>query len=827
MDKLVKSLLQDANINIENLLESYSLKEQEKVISKALKECRTKIKEAFILRKTFLNQSNYVEATTVKYEVKRLKQIEEKMVQYKRSLYENMIATYTKTHIRSAKGSFEDSCYRMIVSCFPNLDEDLKRLHEQYLREENSFSKKELLLKMKNFYIEVWNKVEIERKLFISKFVERIKQEKGIVLSIRDKKQIEKYLECEEYSEEHIQYQNYKMHVRKQKICLENINKLIELYDKSLLKQEKRSNLVLEEYEVDYSQYFEKQETVELVEKYLNDLQNQEFSLISSLGDYILEFQNFLDSLMVDENILFNSIYLRQIKLRIRREKENKNIVEISVLEELKNIVKKKLRKLTFKEEKTKDYYYHILLPFLNSNYNYAYIKRFLQENENFINARDSEHIILEIIDRYILNMKLKCVNQGLGYIDPEYYYQLYFLFFQKYNPLNEEEKEKIKERLEEFYHYILDRNYKEKDFIIKQIGTLSQMSFGKKEALTDELVVQKELDALSYKLKDSLKSNRVDLTYSYLSEVREMIEKENFEQGITDKEKAARLNIPLYDVQNSSYIADIFMLENGKYSYSLQYDDEGNTLLKIHMLDTRSFIETPLENKMKEEALKGRRYSVLNFEQGLFYPTITYQLKIYSNNEIGDFKYYPSRIQVNHVYSKSDIASFREVDNLRRFISTLKKISLTSECVFDSENIELFLESVLSEKIMELSIPFVYVNNREILEDMVLKSHYEICHLLMHISKEESNQINKILKSDLGNYYSTEKMDNSYIIVDSMHYLGIFLQRILMHIYRGREFIPSELEEIKEEVYHCVEYLNQNIGYIPFSNKRNYQYRK
>ena len=831
MDKTIEQLLQDENI--EKILSKFDTEKQIRLISDVLKKCRNLIKSNTVLKKMYFHRGENEQVELEKREIKRLKHLEKKLNEYKKNLYENYIIDLSKENKIESKNHFEDSCYRMIVSALPKVDDNLQRIHEEYLKTVDPFMKRDLLLKMEALYIESQNKLEEESQKFTQSFLLTLKKDKDIVLSIRSKKKMKEFLLLEEYKEEKEQYDTYKLLRKKYSICLSYIHKLIDIYDRIILKSQETKEDPLDCYEIDYESYFDSKQVSEQVKYYIESLEKEDFLYLlnnNELKEYISTLTTFINSLNFRDVKIFCSMYLRGVKSRIRISKKNENLKEQSILEELKKIMKDTLKNLTISDKKDKNYYYDILIPFLKSNSNYYYIKQFLCENPNFIDARDEKHITLEIVDQYILNMKLKCVNQGISYIDPEYYYQLFFLFFKDYNPLNDEEEEELTQMLDSFKKYVLLHHYKEQEVILNQIENLKHMSMVKKENIISEELVKNKLQYLkNYRLKDVLSTSRVDLTEPYLIAIKHKINQCNFDESVSDKDKAEFLKVPLYDIKNSSYIAPIFTFENGKYAYSIQYDDEGNTLLKIHMLDTRILMEHIIEEKMKQEALNGKRFPILDFESNIYdvYPTITYQLKLYANNEIGEFKYYASKIQINQKYSNKDLEEFRNEENLRHFISTLKKMNLSYGCEFEISDFETFIDNVLSNEIMKLSIPFIYVNERKTLDDIILKNHYEICHLLMHISKHESDQINKIITSNPEDYYSSERKESSHIIVDSSHYLGFLLQKCLMLFSKQKEILPSQIEEMQSDINSIVDYLNQNIGYIPHNLENNYEYRK
>ena len=266
-----------------------------------------------------------------------------------------------------------------------------------------------------------------------------------------------------------------------------------------------------------------------------------------------------------------------------------KNILQSykTFLAQLKNKTKKSIRNTNEKEvtEKNQEnkYYYLILNELLNDDKNYFFIKRIVETNPHFINARkEGDHILFELLDSYIKNIKLELRNQKLVHENPKFFYELIKLFRQ--NPelvLTEAEENYFNARIKELTTYIEDKGYSNGEKIKKELTAMEEEKPMRKYILTKNYQ-----EIMSAYAKNS---KRLNLTREYLEKVASSVQKfiENFgEQSYPlNWYVAKQLNISVSDIINSEIPMDTIALEKTKYAFSFGFNKKYETYLRIHVV--------------------------------------------------------------------------------------------------------------------------------------------------------------------------------------------------------------------------------------------------
>lgn len=808
-----------------------SFNEQIAFFTALLKVCRLKRTEIIHQKKHFSKLKDYASLENCKQKLERLKQQEKIFLNFKQGLCEQLLRPEKKSNSMELFKRTETSFYRMITSCMYPMGEELEKIHESYQIELDAYSKKELFEKMKDSYLQECEKLSQEEKEWIALCSKKICEVEKRDFSLLEKEKIKLYFDHPSLQEEMVQYQNIKKSKKQLKIILEHIQKLLELQNHQIQKIEKKWQKEEDTPDIpSYDVCFQEKETLKKVLFYFESLKEEKFmNLIeepASFDKYLTSLKSFIYSLPDSEKKSFCSIYLDLLKPKMKNFSKDKKSRERMIFIELRSSIRGIMKSIIIPHKKQRDYYYEILLPFLESNYNYTYIKAFLREIPSFQDARGEEgHILLEITDKYILNSKLKYVDQGFEYIDPVYFYQVFQLFFEAENPLSEREIIQIEEMLNEFYDYIVSKKYKEMDSILKQIETLQKcLVTQKKEVQFVFPDLKKEIhEMMTFKREDALSGNRVNLTSNYLEKIRNFILQNPVSEELSESEKIEVLGLTTVDYKNSLFPTPIFTLGKNT-AYSMRYDDQGNTLFQIHTLDLASLIEEDcsLERNLKLMLGHDKELELPNFKKDELYPTITFQLKLTGKNEVQSFKYFKSMIQIDEIYSEKDFESYKENETLKRFLSCCRKLSIwqgEEEFFYSKKSVEKIIQKALSEEIIHFlttsELPFIYINEVLDTEQIQLQNHYSVCELLSKLTKAESSQINRILKQPLGVIYSDVPTTSSKVMINH-DYLTLLLERWLTRLQIGESFPKEELEKLRFEMKDEVQTLNQSKGYVP-----------
>lgn len=760
--------------DIDKLLSDYSFNDKDKLLKMAIKDDLKKQKSFEVYKKSL--EEYKMDLDEVNNFLNGLESNIALLTLYKEKMYSSLEHNAGLSCFRKR----EDSCIRLIKSSYEG-SIDLDSYYDI-----SSSSKIDFLNKVESDYNKSLNHLEDQIHAFFVSFINFIKVKEDISLSIHNKRRLKEYLKkYPNYLEQYDSIITTRKKLIKGKNTLLDLKKIIA--NSLKVKENKPLSFELNESDKnfieDVSSYF----------KWIDSFSLNSFKFRDELIEYTSSLTKKINSLEKDEQKAFISVYLRLLKSRMRLSKDvNKS--KYVILKSLKVVVNTYLKDDL---EKQDDYYYDILKEFLDSNFNYIYIKNMLSSIDKFVDSREGEHILVLIVDDFIKNSKLKLVNQGFEYVDPEYLYQVFKLFFSNRNPLYEEEIEHISIMLDDFKNYLLSHKYKDIDKYLNYITSMMDIS---KNGIIKK---QEQIDSKDYSfmILDSTLKKRVNLKEEYLDDIRSKIS----DTTLSFKEGAYSIGVSIADYENALSSTEVFMLNGGKYAYSFYFDEHGDSFLRVHVFDIRflkdsSDISTILKNNsFKLEPLKT-------------IPTITYQFKLFSNGLLGDLKYFESLVEIKNVY---DINDFKNVNDLKLFISFIKRMNF--EDGINVSEIEKFVEGSISDKIVDIfsknNKAMIYTHNIEPLENQVIDNHYKICHKLMNLSKAESNIINKILRLPLGVGYSSDASSNSFVSVDSSTYLGFILQMAL--------FSDLDLDFVNEEV----ERLNSSLGYVPKYFVKNEKY--
>jgi hypothetical protein len=655
-----------------------------------------------------------------------------------------------------------------------------------------------LFLSLKEEYVELLDLICEEEKEFFKKLDEKVK-----LLNLKPLMKKKQYLCLDEFLEERTIYENIKVRKRKATIGFENVLNVLAM----------NLDIVKERKSIDhFSLTREDKMRLQIVEKEMEFFSLPQFSfqnanLSLDVANYMSHIQEMLQSYSFVEQKYFATLFRRLLKEKAKEFRKNGDKKEASIVKMVRDMLKSYLTNM----QEVNDVHYDILISFLDSNFNYAYVKALLEEIPEFRSIRKEEHILFEILDRYSKNVKLKLVNQGFEYVDPTYFFKVFELFFENENDLTDEEKNALHLKIDDIKEYIIDHKYKDVD---KALNELERMSF-----LTDEQYVASsyqnpkiDKNYCQIQMSDFANKKRADYTSGYMRKLRDVVGQVDALPE-NEKEAARMLSLNVVDYQNALYSSDVFMFENGKYAYSLSYSDVGETYFRVHTLDMR-FVEegSNLETILRENALHLKDCKFISMKKNQVYPTITYQFKLESDGTLNKLKYFESKIDVSKVYKTSDLLEYKSNRELKELISVLRKMDFSENLSISA--IEEFMQREISENVLQVisDRPFLFRQVVDNNEELLLQNHYAICELLMKLSKEESNHINEIIHRPLAYTYSSEAAVLSHIDMNSP-YLELLFQRGLFH--------PLDLEFVEQEVNA----FNDMFGYVPLHFLKNEKY--
>ncbi len=478
-----------------------------------------------------------------------------------------------------------------------------------------------------------------------------------------------------------------------------------------------------------------------------------------------------------------------------------------------------KNKKEKIKVLKDNHFYYLIIYELLNNDKYFLLLKKIVEKNPKFLNARfNGEHILLEILDKYIYNSKMELLNQNIVHINPNYYYLILKLYLDNEVELTIEEKKLFVNRLEEFKTFIINK-YKDNFKIVNQINELLST---KKEKINKNMNVNINLYQnylMQIILSTSKDKKRVNLTKEYLENISKRILKfkETFFE-LTQNEPSEdiikeNLNISYYDIRNSEYLGNTLTFDNQKYAFNLGYDKDYNIYFRIHVLDT-SFIEEDSiwHQEMSKTNGQKRLNKALKFRLDNYYPTITYQLKISPNGHIGSFKTYESVIKIDKKINNSKLMEYRKDEELKNFIGYIKFLASYYDIeieYIDTNVIEKIIDFILNlelkEYFMKNKIPTLYFTENELSEEDKYIIHNKLCYYLGKIPKNEAHELYRNLnEAFISRFYSIDANENSKIELNSKNIIGYNTIKILKAFLNG--YLSNELENTYITIFEEIE---------------------
>lgn len=464
----------------------------------------------------------------------------------------------------------------------------------------------------------------------------------------------------------------------------------------------------------------------------------------------------------------------KQEILRYKRYIERCKTFIISLENKKANITHKKTTFIP-KEEKENIYYYMILKELLKSDQNYYVIRECIENNPMFLNATyKGVSIVFEILNLYLESMRKKVKEDKNG--NPHYYASLLQLFFASNIdlPINERKRfmNLVQNMIQDFNSLPLE----------KENGEFEETKIF---SLPNEVIEGYRLDALA--------RNRSNLTSC--------------------------------DLENSCTFGNTFAFQNQGYAFSFGYDKNFNTYFRIHILDT-TFIpeDSPWYEELKKEKEIEERYlkKLSHFKKGVVYPTFTFQFKILQNGSISSFKMFDSCIEIDKIITNQDMLSYRDDEDLKRFVGCLKLVSYNygknAISLFPSEiekTIDFILDIELKSYFAKQNLPALYYVEEELDSLEVYKLHTNISYFLSKISKKEAEQFLSCLEANKKNsFYTDVPLEESKVIMNPTCFIGYNILSILKLSVNG--FLTDELlNKYKMILEECQMELNEEGRFI------------
>lgn len=436
------------------------------------------------------------------------------------------------------------------------------------------------------------------------------------------------------------------------------------------------------------------------------------------------------------------------------------------------NLIHKK-KEFIPKVEKENIYYYMILKELLKSYQNYYVIAECIRNNPKFLNATyHGVSIIFEILNLYIESKNKQ--SNGVENVNPDYYTSLLQLFFACSINLSISEQKRFQNLVQNMEQDIANLTFDEEKE--KEISNTEGFS------LPSEVIEGYRLDALSRK--------------KHISE----------KEGISFKENA-------------------FAFQNQKYAFSFAYDKQFNTYFRVHILDT-TFIpeDSPWYLELQKEKVVSEKHlkKLSHFKQGTIYPTFTFQFKILQNGTISSSKMFDSCIEIDKIVTNQDMFSYREEEDLKRFVGCLKLVSLD----YGKEDISLLpsaiektIDSILNVELKSYfykrNLPALYYVEEELNSLEVYKTRTYISYFLSKIPKREAEQLLSYLDECKKNvFYTDVSLEEGKLVMDPTCFIGYNILHLLKLNVNGRltdEFL-NKYQMILEK---CQEELNSHDKFI------------
>ncbi len=659
-----------------------------------------------------------------------------------------------------------------------------------YLNEEKISKRLSSLYKLKDIYLLNNIKNYQKKKEIINEVVQKIAKENNISLDLRkNKKVLRQHLELEKYQQLKEKVSIANLEYKKSKLILKYINKLIKIEKKQeeMNKQSKEQENIKQLK--DFTDYFTYQTNLN---QKLSDLLNELCHGIylkkygEGLNHFIPEditkiFKeiNKLPEFAKEEVCLLGKDVLKNYLRTLPKE----NTTEKNFIKKIIHLFEENLPLEVKNNTLDTSSYYNILSCLSEDDKNYSIIEKLVLQIDNFKYARQDNHILFYLLDKFIQNYKVKLVNQGIQYTDPSFYKEIIKLIFNQTNPLSEIEIEQFLDKISDFINYCKKRKYISLSEVNEDISEIIS-------SLHQEKAEKEEYNILEQ--ENILKNVAFPNLVNYYQRISKELVKEN-----------------------------TFMFNKRKNTaFSISCDENGTITFTTHLLDNSKLLSFESELLSHQERL-------IKLEKETTYPVLSFSYSLTKDNVLLPLKITSSLVNINEVFSEKDIQTNPQNPILKDSISILQKLNNTSEEITTVSSFFQLVDYVLCSNIKEIfqknNIPFIY---QEEITDKSLthRNHNQICQVLSEIDKEEAHTIFNIIDENKDKYYTMKNNTTSTIELNPDTSLGIYL---LSTIHKIKEGTYSQEEAIKT-ISYLLEKLNKT-NYTPYQvrNENNKELRK
>ena len=628
-----------------------------------------------------------------------------------------------------------------------------------------------------------------KKKEMTKEIIQIIAKENNLPLDLKkNKKILRQHLELAKYQNLKEKLTNINLEYKKNKLFLKNLKKLIKL-EKIQENNQKSSKEGNGEQLKDFSDYFTYQTNL-----------NQELSLFLNqlcCGDYLKKYGEELNH-FIPEDItkIFKEINKlpefakeevcllgKDVLKNYLRTLPKENTTEKNFIKKIIHLFEENLPLEVKNNTLDTSSYYNILSYLSEDDKNYSIIEKLILQIDNFKYARQDNHILFYLLDKFIQNYKVKLVNQGIQYTDPIFYKEIIKLIFNQTNPLSEIEIEQFLDKISDFINYCKKRKYISLSEVNEDISEIIS-------SLHQEKAEKEEYNILEQ--ENILKNVAFPNLVNYYQRISKELVKEN-----------------------------TFMFNKRKNTaFSISCDENGTITFTTHLLDNSKLLSF-------ESELLSHQDKLIQLEKETTYPVLSFSYSLTKDNVLLPLKITSSLVNINEVFSEKDIQTNPQNPILKDSISILQKLNNTSEEITTVSNFFQLVDYVLCSNIKEIfqknNIPFIY---QEEITDKSLthRNHNQICQVLSEIDKEEAHTIFNIIDENKDKYYIMKNNTTSTIELNPDTSLGIYL---LSTIHKIKDGTYSQEEAIKT-ISYLLEKLNKT-NYTPYQvrNENNKELRK
>lgn len=502
--------------------------------------------------------------------------------------------------------------------------------------------------------------------------------------------------------------------------------------------------------------------------------------LNNDLSEYMFRNKNITDEFLFMLDVINNEI-----------SRYNKDGMERKILKEVQNTIKPYYyiykNKQSSKEESNP--YFELIDYWLKDEYNYLYLKELIKRIPECVNAHSNGiHIIIHLLEQYILNMKKMIQDKNCDYVSSKYLKEVYLLFTKDYKlNLTKDEIKTINKMIYEFSFYIRQTLIKEKR---------------RNRALLD------------------IKDFSPDLYYIPRDEV--ILYDISDDNICYDKQRIANNYKTLI---KNKYDKEAFIVGFNR-AYSIEETDE-STILNLYSMDLHqvimreSIMNKYFENlEMTREDVDPFVFKEFLFKENNIYLTINYQLEFFKSGKLKDLKLNRCFVKINEHINNFDLENQnmfvlnelykKSVNKNGGFLSTFNLATL-------NDHFENLLNNEFIKFVKNKKLPLIYYGYSNPDEETINKNSNDLANILHKLEKGKSREIIDIYSHKLDEpHYSIMPIPNATYklnLLDSFNYLGIEHQRMLGDLYfnlRGYEANERIVKERTKYLYNYIDKVNE-----------------